>query len=151
MTYYNVGKLIVEAQGGEVRAKYGDGLIKEYSKRLTEEFGRGYTTTNLKYMRNLFLFIQKGHALHDQLSWNHYKLLLSISDSAKIDYYINISINQNLSYRKLDEKIKSGEYERLDDNTKNKLINHDDIVVSDFIKNPILIKNIFDYEDISKY
>ena len=51
-TYYNVGKLIVEAQGGEKRAKYGDGLIKEYSKKLTLELGKGYSTRNLKNMRN---------------------------------------------------------------------------------------------------
>ena len=50
-TYYNVGKLLIEAQGGEKRAKYGDSLIKEYSKRLTLELGKGYTTSGLKRMR----------------------------------------------------------------------------------------------------
>ena len=57
-SYYNVGKLLVEAQGGEERAKYGDGLIKEYSKRLTTELGKGYSTRNLKYMRNFYLPIR---------------------------------------------------------------------------------------------
>ena len=56
ITYYNVGKLLLEAQGGEDRTKYGDGLIKEYSKRLTEELGKGYSTRSLKYMRNLTLY-----------------------------------------------------------------------------------------------
>ena len=55
-TYYNVGKILIEAQGGEERAKYGDGLIKEYSKRLTNELGKGYSSRNLKNMRNFYLF-----------------------------------------------------------------------------------------------
>ena len=59
MAYYNVGKLLVEAQGGEARAKYGDGLIKEYSKRLTEELGKGYDVTTLKRMRKFYLIIKK--------------------------------------------------------------------------------------------
>ena len=50
MTYYEVGKLLIEAQGGEERAKYGDGLIKEYSKRLTQELGKGYTFSALTRM-----------------------------------------------------------------------------------------------------
>ena len=62
-TYYNVGKLLVEAQGGEERAKYGDKLIKEYSKRLTNELGKGYSTRNLKYIRKFYLYIQKGQTL----------------------------------------------------------------------------------------
>ena len=62
-SYYNVGKLLVEAQGGEERAKYGDGLIKEYSKRLTTELGKGYSTRMLKRMRLFYLLIQKGTPL----------------------------------------------------------------------------------------
>ena len=54
MTYYNVGKLLIEAQGGEDRAKYWDGLIKEFSKRLTNELGKGYSTRNLKLMRKFW-------------------------------------------------------------------------------------------------
>ena len=79
ITYYNVGKLLVEAQGREKRAKYGNGLIEEYSKRLTEELGKGYTITNLKYMRKFYLLCQKGRAVSDQLTWTHYRLLLSIT------------------------------------------------------------------------
>ena len=57
-TYYEVGKLIIEAQGGEARAKYGDGLIKEYSEKLTKEVGKGYSTRNMKNMRKFYLFVQ---------------------------------------------------------------------------------------------
>ena len=149
-TYYNVGKLLIEAQGGEKRAKYGNGLIKEYSKRLTEELGKGYTITNLKYMRQFYLLCQKGHTVSDQLTWTHYRLLLSIDNINKVDYYVNIGINQNLSVRELRNRIKNNEYERLDDNTKGKLITKEELLPQDFIKNPILIKNSYDYELISE-
>ena len=149
-TYYNVGKLLIEAQGGEKRAKYGNGLIKEYSRRLTEELGKGYTITNLKYMRQFYLLCQKSHTVSDQLTWTHYRLLLSIDNINKVDYYVNIGINQNLSVRELQNRIKNNEYERLDDNTKDKLITKEELLPQDFIKNPILIKNSYDYELISE-
>ena len=113
-----MGKLLVEAQGGEERAKYGDGLIKEYSKRLTIELGKGYSTRSLKKMRKFFLYIQKGTSMTAHLSWSHYVELLVLGNINEINYYINISINNCLSYRELRNKIKSREYERLDENTK---------------------------------
>ena len=140
-TYYNVGKLLIEAQGGEDRAKYGDGLIKEYSERLTRELGKGYSTRSLKNMRKFYLLQSKGQALPAQLSWSHYCELLSLKDMNEITYYIDISIKQNLSYRQLREKIKNKEYQRLDDNVKLKLINKEEISIGDTIKNPIIIKN----------
>ena len=63
-TYYNVGKLLYNAG-----KHYGEGIIKEYSKKLTNELGKGYTCTNLKYMRQFYLFEEKSHALRDQLTW----------------------------------------------------------------------------------
>ena len=74
-TYFEVGKLIVEAQGGEERAKYGNQLIKEYSKKLTEELGKGYTISSLKRMRQFYLIIEKGAALTHLLTWSHYCVL----------------------------------------------------------------------------
>lgn len=70
--YWNVGREIVEKQGGAERAKYGDGLIKGLSLKLTAEFGAGYTSTNLKYMRLVFLAFPNRHTLCDQLNWSHY-------------------------------------------------------------------------------
>ncbi len=84
-TYYNVGKLLVEAQGGEKRAKYGDGLIKEYSKKLTLELGKGYSAMNLKNMRKFYIKIKKGQTLSVQLSWSHYVELLPFDDINKIN------------------------------------------------------------------
>ena len=85
-----------------------------------------------------------------KLSWSHYTELLSIKDERKLNYYINISIKNNLSKRQLREKIKTNEYERLDEETKSKLINNEKYYVTDFVKNPILIKNNFNYKEISE-
>ena len=148
--YYNVGKLLIESQGGEERAKYGNGLIKEYSKRLTLDLGKGYSTRTLKYMRKFYLFIQKGQSMPAQLSWSHYIELFVLNDNNIINYYINITKKQNLGYRQLRERIKNKEYERLPEDTKNKLITKEDIKVQDFIKNPILIKSNNKKERISE-
>ena len=85
-----------------------------------------------------------------RLSWSHCRALLSVKDYDKINYYISLAIGQNLSKRELELKIKSKEYERLDDKTKTKLINQEQIIVSDFIKNPIFIKNVYSYKEISE-
>ena len=151
-TYYNVGKLLIEAQGGEDRAKYGNGLIKEYSARLTKELGKRYSVTTLKYMRMFYLLYKKSPTLSDLLSWSHYKELLSFNDINEINYYINTTERYNLSVRELREKIKNKEYQRLDDNTKLKLINKEEISIGDTIKNPIIIKNNLeiDKENVSE-
>ena len=145
-TYYNVGKLLIEAQGGEERAKYGDGLIKEYSKKLSEELGGKYNITTLKRMRQFYLIIEKGATLWHQLTWSHYRELLTFDNIDEINYYIKQTGDYNLSVRELREKIKSKEYQRLDDNTKLKLINKEETVVSDFIKNPIVIRNKYNID-----
>ena len=131
-TYYNVGKMLSEAG-----KHYGEGIIKEYSKKLTNELGKGYTITNLKYMRKFYLF-SKSQTLSDQLSWSHYIELLWLNDN-QIKYYIKVAEEQNLSLRKLREKIKSNEYERLDEKTKEKLKNDNKLEVQDLVKNPIIL------------
>ena len=151
-TYYEVGRLLIEAQGGENRAKYGNGLIKEYSKRLTSELGKGYTFIALSRMRQFYVLSEKVATLSQQLSWSHYSELLSLNDVNEINYYISITESYNLSVRELRERIKNKEYQRLDDNTKLKLINKEEVNVNDFIKNPIIIKDRLgiDKENISE-
>ena len=104
-TYYNVGKLIVEAQGGEKRAKYGDNLIKEYSMKLTKEIGKGYTFTSLSRMRQFYLMFKNIATMSQQLTWSHYLELLKFDNLNNINYYIYICENQNLSVRELKNKI----------------------------------------------
>ena len=151
-TYYNVGKLLIEAQGGEDRAKYGDGLIKEYSLKLSKEIGKKYNITTLKRMRQFYLIIGKGATLWHQLSWSHYCELLPLKDINEINYYVKITIEQYLSKRQLRERIRNKGYQRLDDKTKLKLINKEETKVNDFVKNPIVIHNKYnlDKERISE-
>ena len=134
-SYFEVGRLIVEAQGGEARAKYGNKLIKEYSEKLTKELGKGYSTRNLKYMRKFYLFIQKGQTLSAQLNWSHYVELLRLTDKKEIKYYMHIVKHQNVSVSELRNRIKSKEYERI--GYKEEL---EDPKVNTLIKNPIIVK-----------
>ncbi len=144
-TYYNVGKLLSEAG-----KSYGDGIIKEYSKRLTSELGKKYDTSYLNKMRKFYGLFQKMAPLAPQLTWSHYVELISLKNIDEIRYYIDISISQNLSRNELRNRIKSKEYERLDNKTKEKLINKEDTLVSDFIKDPIIINNSLNYIEISE-
>ena len=144
-TYYNVGKLLSEA--GKC---YGEGIIKEYSERLTKEFGKGYSQRNLRNMRQFYYVSTKWQTLSAVLSWSIYCELIWFENIGKINYYIKICEQQNLSVRQLRERIKNKEYERLDDKTKYKLIKLEETKVDDFIKNPIIIKNNLNYEVISE-
>ena len=144
-TYYNVGKILSKAG-----KHYGEGIIKEYSKKLTKELGKGYSITRLRYIRRFFEVFSKCPSVTDELTYTHYCELIWLNDYDKINYYINISIKQSLSVRQLRQKIKNSEYEKLDNITRDKLINEEKANVTDFVKNPILIKNTYNYEEISE-
>ena len=139
-TYWNVGRLIVEAQGGCERAKYGNELIKKWSIKLTELYGKGYNITNLKRFRQFYLVFEKGATVWHHLSWSHYRRLLSIKDENKRNYYINLCIKNHLSERELTKELKANSYERLM-NKPNKI----DIMIptkysiTTNMKNPIII------------
>ncbi len=145
-SYYEVGKLLIEAQGGEKRAKYGNKLIKEYSTRLTEEIGKGYDVSNLKRMRQFYLLVQKGVALPHQLSWSHINAILTLKDIQAIKYYIYICEKQNIGYRELRNRIKSNEYERIGYKEELK-----EPKVNTLIKNPVIIKTKNIPEKLTEY
>ena len=144
-TYYNIGKLLSEAG-----KHYGEGIIKEYSKRLINEFRRNFGITLLKRIRQFYIVIEKGATMSHQLSWSHYCELLPVNSIDKINYYIKITEEQNLSVRELREKIKNNEYERLDESTKEKLKEKEKLKVPDLVKNPIQIKNTSGNNEISE-
>ena len=144
-TYYNVGKLLSEAG-----KHYGEGIIKEYSRKLTKELGKGYSVTQLKYIRRFYNIFSKSQSMTGLLTFTHYCAIIWFEDINEINYYIKISIEQNLSVRQLRERIKNKEYDRLDDITKEKLIDKKETTVIDFIKNPIVIKNSNNREIISE-
>jgi predicted nuclease of restriction endonuclease-like (RecB) superfamily len=121
--YWNIGRLIVEQeQKGEAKAEYGQALIKVLSKRLTHDFGKGFTASNLRYMRQFYLTFPICHALrdksdvnalHPELSWTHYRLLLKVENPKARHFYIQECIESNWSTRQLERQINSFYYERL--------------------------------------
>ena len=148
-TYYEVGKLLYEAGN-----KYGEGIIKKYSERLVIEVGKKYNKRTLFRMRQFYnmIEIQKVSPVATQLTWSHYCELLPLKDINEINYYVKITIERCLSKRQLRERIRNKEYQRLDDNTKLKLINKEEAKINDFVKNPIVIHNKYnlDKERISE-
>jgi predicted nuclease of restriction endonuclease-like (RecB) superfamily len=143
LAYWQIGRIIVEQeQSGETKAIYGQGLLKDLAKKLTEDFGKGYTETNLKYFRQFYLAFppsikshavrdesskavtnRKSHAVRDELenpstlrkelTWTHYRLLLRVDNQKARDYYINEAIAQSWSTRALERQINSFYYERI--------------------------------------
>ena len=140
--YWNVGRLIVEAQGGKEKAKYGNELIKKWAEKLTKEYGKGYDYTNLSRFRQLYLYFPIGGPLAHQLTWTNICKILPIKDENKRNYYINLCITNNLSKRELEREMKNNSYERLeykpdkiDIIIPSKIAN-----ISDNFMNPILLK-----------
>lgn len=101
-TYYNVGKLLSEAG-----KHYGDGIIKEYSKKLTLDFGKGYIPSRLRYFRRFYEVFKKCPTVSDKLTYSHYCEVIWFNDIGKIEYYTKISVDQKLSVRELRQRIKS--------------------------------------------
>ena len=146
-SYYNVGKLLVEAQGGEERAKYGNGLIKEYSKRLTSELGKGYTVTRLKYMRTFYELVKKSPPLADQFknvntTWSNICEILYLKNIEEIKYYLNLSNKLCLTKRELRLRIKSNEYNRLSVEVKEKLKSNEVVGTNEKVPSPVVLQGL---------
>ena len=111
--YWNIGRVIVEKQGGSNKAEYGAALIKNLSKKMTKEFGKGFTVANLKNMRQFYLIFQKSYALRSELTWTHYRLLMRVENENARNFYIEECIKSNWSTRQLERQITTLFYERL--------------------------------------
>jgi len=113
-TYWHIGKLIVEnEQSGKQRAGYGEELIIQLSKKITAEYGKGFTETNLKYMRQFYSVFEKSHALRGELSWTHYRLLLKVEREDARMFYMQEAIECNWSTRTLERQVNSLYFERM--------------------------------------
>ena len=134
-TYYKVGKLLSEAG-----KHYGEGIIKKYSMKLTDELGRGYTPTRLKYFRRFYIVLSNGPTLSDKLTYSHYCEIMWFDD-IKIQYYIKICERNNLSVRELRKKIKNKEYERIPKEVVEKIIKNEEVEIKESIKEPIIIRS----------
>jgi len=123
LTYWNVGKIIVEyEQNGNIKAEYGKSLLKNLSKQLSNDIGRGFSISNMQLMRRFFLEYPNQQTVSVKLSWSHYCELLSISDLNARGFYEKESINSSWSIRELKRQISTSLFERLllSDGNKNK-------------------------------
>ena len=109
MTYHDIGKELIEAEK-DVENKYGAGIVKSFAKKLTKQYGTGYNTSNLKRMRQFYLFYPKGATVSHQLSWGHFVEVLPIDDENKRNYYLNEAITHCMGVHKLRKYIKSKAY-----------------------------------------
>ena len=146
--YFETGKLLSEA-GKE----YGKNIIKQYSEKLMIEVGKKYNERTLRRIRQFYeMFLnEKWSTMWTKLSWSHYREVLSLKDENEIKYYLDECENKNLTQRQLHELIKQNTYNRLSIETKNKLINEEQLKVDDLVPNPILIKYNDSMNNLSEY
>jgi len=111
--YWNIGKIIMEIQQGDERATYGETVLEKLSKKLTNEFGKGFSKRNLERMRKFYIYFPIATTVSSQLSWSHYLEILKIDEKYKRDFYIKETINSRWSVRELQRQIGSLLYERL--------------------------------------
>ena len=147
-TYFEVRKLLSEA-GKE----YGKNIIGQYAEKLVNKVGKKYNLRNLYNMRKFYeLFsIAKLHPLGSILLWSHYRELLSLKNINEIKCYIDVCVKRNLTKRELKELIKSKEYERLNEETKKKLVTNEELKLPDLVPDPLLIKSEFNQKKLTEY
>ncbi len=142
-TYWNIGKLIVEAQCGEKRAKYGDNLINEWGRKLSLKYGNNYDARKLRRMRMFYLQFPICGSLSHKLTWTHYRYILPIKNENERNYYINLVMLNNLSSRELRKEIKNKAFDRLSyaDKEHIEIINNTPLSLKDMIKETIILKS----------
>lgn len=144
--YWLIGKQIVESQAGNERAEYGAQLLKYLSEQLTHDFGKGFTITNLTYMRQFYHTFPIRHALRDKLGWTHYRLIMKVPDENARDFYIDECIKSNWSTRQLERQIHTHFYERLLSSQNKETVAAEIQKTApapepkDFIKNPYILE-----------
>lgn len=146
--YYEIGELLSKAG-----KDYGKNIIKQYSEKLMIEVGKKYNYRTLYRMRKFYELFdnEKLTTMLSKLSWSYFNEVLSLKNTDEINYYLNQSINKTLTVRQLREIIKNHEYDRLSDETKNKLTTKEQLKVNDLILNPIIIKANELNEELSEY
>ena len=152
--YFEIGKLLIEAQGGEEHDTYGNKLIKTWSAELTEKFGKGYDASNLRRFRQFYSEFKMCGTVCHTLTWSNIRILLPIKNENKRNYYINMCIKKNLSKRALEKEIKNNSFERLSlaDKENIKLISNKNevLTIKDTLKDPVLIPINEDLDNVSE-
>jgi len=146
IAYWNIGKVIVEDELHWERAEYGKSILKNISKRLTKEFGKGFDESNLRYMRLFYKTFPICDALRHELSWTHYRSLLRIENKDARIWYMNEAANSVWSTRQLDRQISTLYYERLLSSRDKKIVIDDaneklqKLIPEDIIKDPYILE-----------
>ena len=144
--YWNIGKMIVEAQNGEIRSQYGKSLLEKLSKQMTIDYGKGFTVTNLKYMRQFYLAFPIGHALRGELSWTHYRLIMRVENESARQFYLEECAKSSWSTRQLERQINTFFYERLLSSRDKELVSNEifklepNITPQDIIRDPYILE-----------
>jgi len=112
LAYWQIGKMIVEKQGGSSRADYGDGLLKELSSQLTKDFGNGFDERELRRMRQFYNVFPIWDSVCPELSWSHYRLLIRVNDNDARDFYKMHAVECVWSVRQLNREINTFSYQR---------------------------------------
>ena len=146
--YFEIGKLLSEA-GKE----YGKNIIKQYSEKLMIEVGKKYNERTLRRIRQFYevFSYEKWSTSWTKLCWSHYREVLSLKDMNAIKYYLNECEKKNLTIKQLQTIIKNQEYNRLSDETKNKLVKLEELKVKDLVPNPIFIQNNSFNQKLTEY
>jgi len=148
-TYFEIGRRVVlEEQNGSGRAEYGKEILKNLSKKLTEEFGKGFSVDNLENMRRFFIVYQKSETVSSvfKLGWSHYIFLSRISNEKERNFYEHEAVEGAWSLRELRRQFDSGLFERLalsrDKKELKELASHGQMVenISDLIKDPYILE-----------
>ena len=141
----------------EAGKEYGKNIIGQYAEKLVNEVGKKYNRRTLFRMKQFYNLLEKQNSeqkvspMVTQLTWSHYIALLPLKNIDEIKYYIDVCEKRNLTKRELQSLIKSNEYERLSEETKNKLITNEELSLPDLVPDPLLIKSEFDKEKITEY
>ena len=147
-TYWNIGKMIVEEQGGSSKAKYGNKLIAELSKQMTFDFGKGFDERNLRKIRQFYLMYPIWDSVRPELTWTHYRTLLRVEEEHIRNFYMEEAIKGKWSVRQLERQISTCSYSRVISNkTKvEKIVNVDELTAtpkyepSTVIKDPYMLE-----------
>jgi predicted nuclease of restriction endonuclease-like (RecB) superfamily len=156
LAYWNIGKLIVEDELHWERADYGKAVLRNLSQRLTKEFGKGFDESNLRYMRLFYKTFPICDTLRHELSWSHYRRLISVENSEARMWYMNEAADSVWSTRQLDRQISTLYYDRLLASQNKQVViqeaeeNLKAVAPEDFIKDPYVLEflNLKDYPDL---
>ena len=143
--YWNIGKAIMEIQQGDERASYGDAVLDKLSQKLTNEFGKGFSSRNLRTMRKFYVMYPIWKTVSAKLSWSHYLELIKIDEEPKRNFYLNETINSKWSVRELQRQRDSLLYERLTLSADNFVLEFLDIKENTDYLESDLEKNIIEH------